>query len=115
MYNRVQLKRQVKTIELLRSERYPNRKRIVAELGKSVAGDLDELDTIKCSKKNAQSVAKRPDDNQLRRNQRIPDAPPAGMRRRSRPPMGALANGQSRNFGAKRIEKKSSRNINDIL
>lgn len=53
MYNRVQLKRLVKIVELLRENRYPNSKRIVAALEKSVTSDLDELDDLRCSEKTA--------------------------------------------------------------
>lgn len=54
MYNRVQLKRLVKIVDLLREERYPNSKRIVAELEKSVTDDLNELDNLTCSEKTAE-------------------------------------------------------------
>lgn len=53
MYNRVQLKRLGKIVDLLREERYPNSKRIVAELEKPVTDDLNELDNLTCSEKTA--------------------------------------------------------------
>lgn len=53
MYNRVQLKRLVRIVELLRANSYPNSKRIVAELEKSVTGELNELDDLRCSEKTA--------------------------------------------------------------
>lgn len=49
----MQLKRLVRIVELLREERFPNSKRIVAELEKSVTGDLNELDNLRCSEKTA--------------------------------------------------------------
>ncbi len=53
MYNRVQLKRLVKIVELLRSGKYPNSRRIVAALAESANDDLNELDDLRCSEKTA--------------------------------------------------------------
>ena len=53
MYNRVQLKRLVKVVELLRAGKYPNSKKIVDALDKESVNDLNELDDLRCSEKTA--------------------------------------------------------------
>ena len=58
MYNRIQLKRLVRIVELLRANAYPNSRKIVAALEEESRKELNELDDLRCSEKTAKRDVK---------------------------------------------------------
>lgn len=58
MYNRMQLKRLVRIVEMLRGNAYPNSRKIMLELEKFSLNALNELDDLRCSEKTVKRDVK---------------------------------------------------------